>query len=107
MDILNRPQGTDRYLFGIAAGVVLLLVVAVAVVLLRPEPTYQADDSPEDVAHNYLLALIKADYERAYGYLSPTLDGYPESVAKFTQDIEWSASLAADQEPALAVESSQ
>ena len=89
-------KGTDRFLIGVVAGVVLLVGVTIAVVLLRSgEVTYQPDDTAEGVAHNYLLALQREDYERAYGYLSPTLPGRPANVQEFTKDAEdhaWSFS---------------
>lgn len=101
-------KGTDRFLIGIVAGVVLLVGVAIAVVLLRSDDaSYQPDDTPEGVAHNYLLALQQEDYERAYGYLSPTLSGYPASSQEFTKDVEdhaWSFSRD-DDDVSLAVES--
>jgi hypothetical protein len=77
---------TDKVLIGIVVGIVLLIVVALVAVLLRPE-IYQAENTPKGVAHNYLLALQKQDYERAYGYLSPTLEGYPASVEGFVEQI--------------------
>ena len=80
-------KNTDKFLIAIVAGVVLLIGVAFAVVFLRPKPTYQTDDTPEGVAHNYLFALQQKDYARAYSYLSPDIDGYPDSVARFTTDI--------------------
>lgn len=80
-------KNTDKFLIAIVAGVALLIGVAFAVVFLRPKPTYQTDDTPEGVAHNYLFALQQKDYARAYGYLSPGMDGYPDSVARFTTDI--------------------
>jgi len=81
-------KSTDKFLFRIVAGIVLLVVVAFVVALTRSEPTYQAEDTPEGVVHNYLLALKKGDYERAYGYLSPTIEGYPASADAFTEDVE-------------------
>jgi hypothetical protein len=81
-------KSTDKFLIGIVVGIVLLVVIAFAIALLRPEAAYRAEDSPEGVTHNYLLALQKEDMERAYGYLSPTLDGYPESVEAFAEDVE-------------------
>lgn len=66
-------KGSQRMLVLIVAGVILLVIVAFVTVLLRPPPEYTADDSPQGVVHNYLLALQQEDYERAYGYLSPDL----------------------------------
>lgn len=89
----------DKFLIGIVAGILLLVVIAFVITLIRPEPMYQAEDNPKSVAHNYLLALQKQNYERAYGYLSPTLRGYPASAAKFTQDVLawlWTFRLNAD-----------
>lgn len=66
-------KGSQRMLVLIIAGIILLVVVAFGVVLLRPEPTYTADDDPQGVVHNYLLALQRGEYERARGYLAPDL----------------------------------
>jgi hypothetical protein len=78
---------SDKFLIGIVAGIILLVVAAFVIILTRPEPVYQAEDEPKNVAHNYLLALQKEDYERAYAYLSPTLEGYPTSVQNFSRDV--------------------
>jgi hypothetical protein len=76
---------TDKVLIGIVVGIVLLIVVALALTLTQP--TYQAENTPKGVAHDYLLALQKEEYERAYGYLSPALEGYPASVEEFVEHI--------------------
>ncbi|MGB8648728.1 MAG: hypothetical protein WCF84_26055 [Anaerolineae bacterium] len=78
---------TDRFLIGIVAGIILLVTTAFVATLLRPQPTYLAEDQAENVAHNYFLALQQQDYPRAYGYLSPTLEGYPFTVEKFARQI--------------------
>lgn len=87
-------KGSDKFLIGIVAGILLLIVVSVVVVLSRPKPEYRDDDSPEAVVHNYLLALRQEEYERAYGYLSPGLRGYPRDVEAFTEDVEDSYSFS-------------
>lgn len=79
---------TDKVLLGIVVGALLLAGGAFVLVLIRPEPTYGAEDSPEGVAHNYLLALQREDYSRAYGYLSPNLPGYPTSAQEFERQME-------------------
>ena len=79
---------TDRVLLGIVLGAVLLAGSAFALVLLKPEPTYLAEDTPEGVVHNYLLALQREDYSRAYGYVSPNLSGYLRSAQQFEQEVE-------------------
>lgn len=101
-------KGTDKFLLGIVAGIVLLVGAVLVVALLRPnEPSYQPDDTPEGVAHNYLLALQLEEYERAYGYLSPMLSGYPDEVEAFERDVEdhrWSFDFESD-DVSLAIES--
>lgn len=100
-------KGTDRFLIVIVGGVVLLVGVVIAVALLRSgEVSYQPDDAPEGVAHNYLLALQREDDERAYSYLSPTLPGYPSTAQEFTKELDdhsWSFSRPDD--VSLAVDS--
>jgi hypothetical protein len=101
-------KNTDRFLIGIVVGIVVLVIVAFVVTLMRSEPAYQPEDTPKGVAHNYLLALQKEEYERAYGYLSPTLDGYPTSVDKFTDAVaRYSWKFRFDADTTLAVESSR
>jgi hypothetical protein len=83
----------SRFLFAIAVGVVILVAALLISVLLRFNMSpYQAEDTPEGVARNYLLALQRKDYERAYHYLSTTLSGYPANVEQFASDIEQLAS---------------
>ena len=61
----------DRFLTGILAGIGLLVIVALAVFFTRKDSqTYVPDDTPEGVVHNYVLAVLKKDYEKAYGYLA-------------------------------------
>ena len=101
-------KNTDKFLIGIVAGSVLLVIVAFAITLARPEPTYRAEDTPEGVAHNYLLALQQDEVTRAYGYLSPTLAGYPadeNAFAKRVADESWTFRRTED--VTLAVDSSK
>ena len=79
---------TDRYLVGLVIGIVILVIVAFVVTLSKPEAEYQADGSPDAAVHNYLLALQKDDYERAYGYLSPSIVNYPQTLGDFSRDIK-------------------
>jgi hypothetical protein len=61
----------DRFLTGILVGIGLLVVVALAVFFTRKDSqTYIAEDTPEGVVHNYVLAVLNKDYEKAYGYLA-------------------------------------
>lgn len=80
-------KGSDRFLLLIVIGVLLLVALALVLVFRTPPPAYLPEDTPEGVAHNYLLALRQADYERAYRYLDPALPGLPTGVAGFADDI--------------------
>jgi len=61
----------DRFLTGILIGIGVLVVIALAVFFTRQDTqTYVAEDTPEGVVHNYVLAVLNRDYEKAYGYLA-------------------------------------
>ncbi len=61
----------DRFLTGILIGIGVLVVVALAVFFTRQDTrSYVAEDTPEGVVHNYVLAVLNRDYEKAYGYLA-------------------------------------
>ena len=98
----------DKLLIGIVSSVILLVVIAFAVALLRPKATYQSEDSPDGVAFNYLFALQQRDYERAYGYLLPSIRGYPRTSEAFVDDIRnysWSFNELESASTTLEVES--
>lgn len=78
----------DRFLLAIIAGIVLLVIAALALALTRAPQGYQNETTPAGVAHNYVLALKQRDDARAYGYLSPELAGYPASRDAFSADID-------------------
>ncbi len=60
----------DRFLMVILGFIGLLVVVAVVLFFVRQEPQEYGDEStPEGVVRNYILALQKEDFKRAYGYL--------------------------------------
>jgi hypothetical protein len=84
----SAMKQTDKLLLSIVAGIFLLVAAAFILVLTRPAPEYQPNDSPEHIAHNYLLALRQQAYERAYSYLSPELKNYPDTLDKFIGDVE-------------------
>ena len=67
----------DRFLTGILIGIGVLVVLALAVFFSRKDTqTYISEDAPEGVVHNYVVALLNKDYEKAYGYLAD-LDNKP------------------------------
>ena len=79
---------TDKVLIGIVAGILVLVVVAFILAVARPAPAYQSEDTPQGVAYNYLLALQKEEYERAYSYLSQNIKCYPATQEKFIAEVD-------------------
>ena len=80
----------DRFLTGILIGIAVLVVVALAVFFLRRDTqTYISEDAPEGVVHNYVLAVLNGEYERAYGYLAelenkPTFEQFRDAFVTGT-----------------------
>jgi hypothetical protein len=67
----------DRFLTGILIGIAVLVVVALVVFFLRQgSQSYVLEGAPEGVVHNYVLAVLNDNYEKAYGYLAE-LDNKP------------------------------
>jgi hypothetical protein len=103
----NMKQ-TDRFLWGIVVGSVLLAAASFIMVLRLPQPTYIEDATPEGVVHNYLLALKRKDYGRAYQYLDNSLPGYPNSPEEFHQDVtrsQWNFSAVYENNVSLDIHS--
>jgi hypothetical protein len=76
----------DRFLLGILIGIGALVILALALFFVRKDETltYEADDTPEGVVHNYVVAVFQRDYEKAYGYLAdkkdkPSLEQFREA----------------------------
>ncbi len=68
----------DRFLTGILIGIGVLVIAALALFFTRNDSqTYVVDDTPEGVVHNYVVALLEKDYEKAYSYLAD-LDDKPD-----------------------------
>jgi hypothetical protein len=83
----------DRFLTSILAGIGVLVVVALVFFFVRQGgQAYTTDDTPSGVVHNYMLALSRNDFERAYTYLvqrdpKPTLDQFRQSYLNSRQNI--------------------
>lgn len=75
----------DKFLTGILIGIGVLIVLALGLFFTRQDTrTYLNEDTPEGVAHNYALAVLDKDYEKAYGYLAdlrhkPTYEEFRQS----------------------------
>lgn len=75
----------DKFLTGILAGIGVLTLLALVLFFTRQDRrAYLPEDTPEGVAHNYVLAVLNKDYEKAYGYLAdlkykPTYDEFRQS----------------------------
>ena len=83
----------DRLLFVILGIIGLLVILAVLLFFFRAEPQeYISDLSPGGVVHNYILALQKGDYTRAYGYIrgseeKPNFTKFQQSFLRTERDI--------------------
>lgn len=61
----------DRFLIGILAFIAILVVISLTLFFTRrPAFDYGAEDTPEGVVRNYILAIQKGEYPRAYSYLA-------------------------------------
>ena len=61
----------DKFLTGILIGIGALIVLALVLFFTRQDKReYVSDTTPEGVVHNYVLAILNKDYEKAYGYLA-------------------------------------
>ena len=75
----------DRFLTGILIFIGLLVVAAVVLFFVRgQDQTYDSEDTPGGVVHNYVLALQNMDYQRAYDYLAdkgskPTYEAFRQA----------------------------
>lgn len=76
----------DRFLLGILIGIGVLVALALVLFFARKDNTlaYGAEDTPEGVVHNYVVAVFQRDYEKAYSYLAekkdkPTLEKFREA----------------------------
>lgn len=82
----------DRFLVGILIGIVVLMVLALVVFFTRQDNLkYVDEDTPAGVVQNYVVALHKKDYERAYGYLAdlpnkPTTSEFRQSFLNHMVD---------------------
>jgi hypothetical protein len=75
----------DKFLAGILIGIGVLIALALILFFTRQDKRdYVADNTPDGVAHNYVLAVINKDYQKAYSYLAdlkykPTYEEFRQS----------------------------
>ena len=77
----------DRFLLGILIGIGVLILAALAVFFFRQNrQTFGSETTPDGVVHNYILAVLNGNYQKAYGYLAdlenkPSYDNFRRSFA--------------------------
>jgi hypothetical protein len=83
----------DRFLLAVLIVIVALVIIALALFFIRrDDQEYGAEDSPEGVVRNYVLALQKGDYDRAYAYLAedqnkPSFDSYQNDLLMSRREL--------------------
>jgi hypothetical protein len=107
----------DRFLIAILAGIGVLVVAAFVLFFVRQSQlNYTTDDTPGGVVQNYILALHKGDYQKAYAYLAegkdkPTYDEFRRPfITKMNNisqaDIQIGETVLLDQEAVVSLVSS-
>ena len=79
---------SDKTLVAIVAGLIVLVVAAFVIVLRQPSLSYLGAQAPEGAANDYVLALARGDYAKAYGLLSEGLPGRPKTLDAFIRDVD-------------------
>jgi hypothetical protein len=75
----------DKFLIGILIGIAVLVLLALGIFFTRQDNlVYATEDTPAGIVQNYVVAIHKRDYEKAYSYLAdvpgrPTLDDFRRS----------------------------
>lgn len=76
----------DKFLTGILIGIGALVLLALGLFFMRQadKREYISDATPDGVVHNYVLAVLDKDYQKAYGYLAelehkPTYEQFRQS----------------------------
>jgi hypothetical protein len=73
----------DRFLIAILAGIGVLVVLSLAIYFARRGGLeYGPEDTPAGVVQNYVVALQRRDYERAYSYVA-NFENKPD-LSRFT-----------------------
>jgi hypothetical protein len=94
----------DKFLIAILGVIAALVVVALGLFFLRQgQQTYLNQDTPSGVVHDYILALQKGDFQRAYNYLydaadKPTLFAFKGTFANNQLEISTSSAQVGDEQ---------
>lgn len=97
---------SDRFLVTAVAAILVIGAVALALAAGRRGPSYREGTAPEDIVHNYILALEREDYEVALAQLSPDLPWRPASGDDLYDQIRaapWGFPAESDQRVGYAV----
>jgi hypothetical protein len=79
----------DRFFTAILIGIGLIVLLAFAAFFLRNSSAqYQPDSSPSGVVSNYVLALYRQDFQKAYAYLAdqPNKPAFEQFQLAFTSN---------------------
>lgn len=76
----------DRFLLGILIGIAVLVLLSLVVFFARPSGLeYGEESTPEGVVRNFIVAIHKEDYEKAYAYLAE--DEHKPTFEAFSQPL--------------------
>ena len=94
----------DRFLMAILGVIAALVLAALGLFFVRQgQQAYLNQDAPSGVVHDYILALQKGDYQRAYSYLysandKPDLFIFKQAFADNQLDTSTSAAQIGDEQ---------
>ena len=83
----------DRFLVVILVVIGLLVVISLSIFFVRQDSAvYLPEDRPENIIHNFLLAIHNDDYERAYAYLAekenkPSYEDFEQNYLFYHNDV--------------------
>lgn len=83
----------DRFLVVILVVIGLLVVISLSIFFVRQDSAvYLPEDRPENIIHNFLLAIHNDDYERAYAYLAekenkPSYEDFEQNYLLYHNDV--------------------
>jgi len=94
----------DKFLIAILGVIVVLVAAALGLFILRQgQQTYLNQDTPSGVVHDYILALQKGDFQRAYNFLcddtgKPTLFAFKQTFASSQLEVSSSSAQVNDEQ---------